>query len=156
MCDRKIPISCPFALNSLVKYCFFTLFCWDTNLGLILYWRAVADDNFNGVKSFLEKGVGINDLALYNACKNGDIKIVQVLVEHGADITTEGCLTIAIELYNQEVILALINAGADINMVCRCKIRGLNKCWNFHDYINPSLCEPEIIIAEISPCMDAI
>jgi len=35
--------------------------------GADLVARAVADDNFNGVKSFLEKGVGINDLALYNA-----------------------------------------------------------------------------------------
>ena len=35
------------------------------------------------------------------------MKSVKILLDHGAQLSTDGCLTIAIELYNQEVILAL-------------------------------------------------
>ena len=85
--------------------------------GASLVETAAANEDPKGVQLFVEKGAKISDLALYNACKTGDLIMVNYLLSKGANPSSEGCLTISIELYNKDVVSALINGGADIDLV---------------------------------------
>ena len=65
----------------------------------------------------MKKGFPINDeegesKALYAACSNGDEKMVKFLLKNNANVNTEGCLAVSLELYNWNIFLELINYGA--------------------------------------------
>ena len=64
----------------------------------------------------MNQGVDLN-APLYEACSNGDLKIVDYLLKHGAEPSNEKCLAASLELYHQEVFNALIGAGAVIQSV---------------------------------------
>ena len=50
--------------------------------------------------------------ALYAACKNGEERMVKFLLKNNANVNTEGCLAVSLELYNWNIFLELINYGA--------------------------------------------
>ena len=79
--------------------------------------EAAAAGQLEHVEFFVEKGASINSEALYNACKSGNIEMVDYMLGKGADPNSDGCLSISLELYNQDIFQALIRKGADINNV---------------------------------------
>ena len=65
----------------------------------------------------VKKGALVNDeegesKALYSACKNGEERMVKFLLKNNANVNTEGCLALSLELYNWEIVLELIDYGA--------------------------------------------
>ena len=69
-----------------------------------------------------EKGAKISDQknfsrCLLNACKGGHLKIVEYLLAQFANFDTPGCLSVTLEIGNEEIFQKLIDAGANINMV---------------------------------------
>ena len=87
------------------------------NDGETILSAAAEGGHFRVVELLVKKGAQINDeegesKALYAACKNGEERMVKFLLKNNANVNTEGCLAMSLELYNWEIVLELIDYGA--------------------------------------------
>ena len=80
---------------------------------------AAADEEYNDVRNLVEYGADPSD-SLYDACKGGNMKIVNYLLSKGVDINkndSSSCLSIALQLDHMEVFNTLIKKGANVQSV---------------------------------------
>ena len=55
---------------------------------------------------------------LYFVCSDGDNSLVEKMIEKGADVNSEGCLQVALDLYYNNIAKTLLKNGCDVNKVC--------------------------------------
>ena len=80
---------------------------------------AAANEEYQNVRNLVEYGADPSN-SLYDACKGGDMKIVNYLLEKGVDVKkndSSKCLSIALELDHMEVFHTLIKKGANVQSV---------------------------------------
>ena len=83
---------------------------------------AAANEEYQNVRNLVEYGADPSN-SLYDACKGGDMRIVNYLLEKGVDVKkndSSKCLSIALELDHMEVFNTLIKKGADVQSVSGC------------------------------------
>ena len=80
---------------------------------------AAANEEYQNVRNLVEYGADPSN-SLYDACKGGDMRIVNYLLEKGVDVKkndSSKCLSIALELDHMEVFDTLIKKGANVQSV---------------------------------------
>ena len=81
---------------------------------------AAADEEYNDVRNLVEYGADPSK-SLYDACRGGNMKIVNYLFEKGVDVINKNnssrCLSVALELDHMEVFHNLIKKGANVQSV---------------------------------------
>jgi len=93
----------------------------------VVFTEALRDGNVKVVKQFLAANAGVNDLyfawsALQIAANKGQLEVVKVLIDKGADINYQHpisrntALHLAALSNHPEVVKYLISKGADVNI----------------------------------------
>ena len=107
-----------------------SVFAQVTDDEQVVYTEALRDGNIKVVKKFLAANAGVNDLyfgwsALQIAANKGQLKVVKVLLDKGADINYQHpiskntALHLAAFSNHPEVAKYLISKGADVNIKLR-------------------------------------
>lgn len=104
-----------------------SLFAQVTDDEQVVFTEALRDGNVKVVKQFLATDAGINDkyfgwTALQIAANQGQLEVVKVLIDKGADINYQHpiskntALHLAALSNHPEVVTYLISKGADVNI----------------------------------------
>lgn len=107
-----------------------SVFAQVTDDEQVVYTEALRDGNVKLVKKFLNANAGVNDLyfgwsALQIAANKGQLEVVKVLLDKGADINYQHpiskntALHLAALSNYPEVVKYLISKGADVNIKLR-------------------------------------
>ncbi len=96
----------------------------------VVFTEALRDGNIKVVKKFLNANAGVNDLyfgwsALQIAANKGQLEVLKLLIEKGADINYQHPISKNTALHlaalsdHPEVVKYLISKGADVNVKLR-------------------------------------